>query len=75
MLIYVDFSEKFVVGLPTEKVVKHLSYVHGSVITAKSLYNLSQALSWVATNRNNAEQKTEWQKDIPELLRTLEVTT
>lgn len=70
----VEFAEKFVAGLPTEKKVNHVSEVPGSAIPAKTLYDVSQALSWVATNRKNAEQKTEWQKDILELIQTLNVT-
>jgi hypothetical protein len=39
--------------------------------TGTNLYDVGQALSWVATNRNNAEEKTRWQTEIPNLLEDL----
>jgi hypothetical protein len=32
-------------------------------------YDVSQALSFVATRRNNAEERVNWQADIPLLLK------
>jgi len=45
--------------------------VPGSPNEARNLYDVGQALSWVATNRNNAEDKTQWQSEIPNLLENL----
>jgi hypothetical protein len=67
----VEYKNPFEAALPTEKGVIELDRVPGSSNGAKNIYDVSQALSWLATNRNNAEEKTDWQMQIPELLSEL----
>jgi hypothetical protein len=45
--------------------------VPGAVIPARNIYDVSQALSWVATRRNNPEQRVEWQTQIADLIQKL----
>ena len=67
----VEYKNPFEPALPTEKAVIELDSVPGSSTVAKNIYDVSQVLSWLATNRNNAEEKTDWQMQIPELLNEL----
>jgi len=55
----------------TEKSVKQLNDVPGAPKPAKNLFDVCQALSWVATHRNNADERLEWQGHIPELIENL----
>jgi hypothetical protein len=50
-----------------------LERVPGSPERAATKYDVSQALSFVATRRNNAEERNVWQTDIPRLLKDLAV--
>ena len=45
-----------------------LAKVPGSPNKAKNLYDIAQALSWIATSRKNAEERTKWQTEVPKLL-------
>lgn len=67
----VEYENPFAEGKPTEKPVKVLCDVPGSAVPAKTLYDVSQVLSWVGSNRNNAEEKISWQTDIPKLINKL----
>jgi len=68
----VDILNPFAKGSATEKPVKQTSEVPGAPRPAKTLYDVSQALSWVATQRNNMEERVEWQSAIPRLVKTLD---
>jgi hypothetical protein len=46
--------------------------VPGAAKPATSLYDVSQALSWIATQRLNVEERLGWQTDIPKLIGALE---
>jgi hypothetical protein len=63
--------EDFASGSATEKPVRQLAKVPGSPEHAATKYDVSQAMSFIATRRNNAEERTAWQGDIPRLLAAL----
>jgi len=67
----VELLDLFAGGKPSEKQVKSLGSVPGSAKPAKSLYDVCQALSWIATQRNNADERLEWQGHIPGLIENL----
>ena len=67
----VDFVNPFEKGHPTEKTVKRIERVPGAPDTAKSMYDVSQALSWIASRRPNPEERVAWQFQISKLLESL----
>ena len=64
----VEFETPFSKGAPTEKPVVRTLDVPGAPSKANNLFDVSQALSWVATGRNNPEERLEMQTDVPELI-------
>jgi len=66
-------TKPFAPGEATEKPVELTTRVPGSPNLAGNLFDVSQALSWVANSRTNAEELVEWQAKIPELLNKLSV--
>ena len=70
----IEITDPFAKGAATAKPVRHVQKVPGSPETSKTIFDAMQALSWVATNRNNAEQRLKWQADVPTLLRELVAT-
>jgi hypothetical protein len=64
----VEFSDPFATGEATEKPVRNVERVAGAPEKATNLYDVAQALSWIATNRTNADRRLEWQSQIPNLL-------
>jgi len=68
-----EYKDPFESEIPSQKEAKLLEPVPGSPKQVMNLYDVSQALSWVATNRKNAEEKTQWQTDIPKLLKEYQV--
>lgn len=71
----VEIVDPFAKGDATEKPVKSTVDVPGAARPAKTLYDVSQALSWIATQRSNTEERVEWQGAIPELLSSLRTGT
>jgi hypothetical protein len=67
----VAFLETFDAGKPTDRQVRLLNPVPGAREGVKNLYDVSQALSWIATQRNNADERLEWQGHVPELIENL----
>lgn len=67
-----EFHDPFEKGAPTEKQARMLDPVPGAANPAANLYDVSQALSWVATHRRNADERSSWQRDIPGLIAKLE---
>jgi hypothetical protein len=67
----VDIADPFVANDATDKLVRQVQQVPGAPVPAKNLYDVSQALSWVASRRNNTEEKVEWQSAIPGLIERL----
>lgn len=69
----VEYEDRFAPGEPTEKEVKRIRRVPGAPQMASNLYDVSQALSWIATTRTNPEERMDWQSAIPDLINTLMV--
>jgi hypothetical protein len=67
----VELLDLFAGGKPTEKPIKLLNAVPGAPKPAKNLYDVCQALSWIATQRNSADERLEWQGHIPGLIENL----
>jgi hypothetical protein len=67
----VEQDDPFAGGGATEKPIRYTQRVPGSPEHATCLYDVSQALSYVATQRNNAEERVSRQTDIPKLLDAL----
>lgn len=67
----VELIDPFASGQATEKPVKQLSKVPGAAAPVKTLYDVSQALSWVATGRSNPEERIKWQSNVPKLVEAL----
>ncbi len=67
----VEIEDPFAPGLATEKPVRPLARVPGSPERAGTKYDVVQALSFVATSRNNAEERVTRQADIPKLMERL----
>ena len=67
----IDIDDPFAVGAATEKPIRYLSRVPGSPEHAVTKYDVSQALSFVATHRNNTEERVRRQAAIPRLLNCL----
>jgi hypothetical protein len=64
----VEIVDPFAPGEATEKPIKKIKRVPGAPEKAVNLYDVSQAMSWVATSRNNTEERLEWQSSIPEII-------
>jgi hypothetical protein len=67
----VEITDPFAGGKASEKPVKPLKAVPGAPNPARNLYDICQALSWLATTRNSAEERLEWQSHIPTLIENL----
>lgn len=67
----VEIDDPFAPGSATEKPVRHLSRVPGSPKRAETKYDVAQALSYVASGRNNTEERVARQADIPTLIEHL----
>jgi hypothetical protein len=67
----VKITDPFASGEASEKPVEITSKVPGSPETAQTFFDVSQALSWVASGRANAEERIAWQMRIPQLVEKL----
>jgi hypothetical protein len=67
----VELLDLFAGGKPSEKPIKQLAAVPGAPNPAKNLYDVCQALSWIASQRNSADERLEWQGHIPGLIENL----
>lgn len=67
----IEIEDPFAPGTATKKPIRYLSRVPGSPERAATKYDVSQALSFVATHRNNTEERVTRQADIPYLLERL----
>jgi len=66
-----EFTNPFAPGNASEKPVEKGRRVPGAPIPAQSLYDVSQALSWVASRRSDVEEQVDWQVAIPHLVEKL----
>lgn len=71
----VEIVDPFAKGEATEKPVAVAEVVPGAANPAQTLYDVSQTLSWLATNRNNTEERVDWQAAIPEMIANLRNTS
>ena len=67
----VEYENQFEPGTPTTKSVMQLDRVPGSPEEVENLYDVSQALSWVASRRTNPDERIKWQSQIPGLIEKL----
>lgn len=67
----VEMANLFEGGTPTERNIRVLHRVPGSPRRAKNKYDVSQALSFIASRRNNPEERLAWQETIPSLIEHL----
>lgn len=68
----VEFDDPFASGEACDKPVHKAGRVPGSPPVAANLFDVSQALSWVATARNNPDERLDWQARVPRLVSQLE---
>jgi hypothetical protein len=68
----VELLDPFAGGKPSERRTKPLKPVPGASQPAKNLYDVCQALSWIATQRNSADERLEWQGHIPGFIENLQ---
>ena len=66
-----ELTDPFAGGKASEKPVTATRAVPGASAPANTVFDVSQALSWVATQRNNPEERVEWQRQIPGLVTAL----
>lgn len=66
-----EFADPFGRGTPSEREMHPTCLVPGSRVPSTTLYDVSQALSWIATNRVNVEERLAWQSDVPKLMAEL----
>lgn len=64
----IEIGDPFATGAATEKPIRYLNRVPGCPEHAATKYDVSQAMSYVATHRNNAEERVTRQASIPHLL-------
>ncbi len=64
----VAITDPFAPGLATQKPIRSIRLVPGSPENASNLYDVSQAMGWVASGIANVERRLEWQTNIPNLL-------
>jgi hypothetical protein len=64
----IEIVDPFALGAATEKPIRYLAPVPGAPKRASTKYDVAQALSFVATQRKNAEERVAWQNVIPRLL-------
>jgi hypothetical protein len=69
----VKLADPFAKGSATEKPITPLEPVPGAPFPAANLYDVSQALSYVASGRNNPDERLAWQSSIPRLIDGLAV--
>jgi Domain of unknown function (DUF932) len=70
----VEFDDPFASGEATSKPIRYLGRVPGCPERALTKYDVAQAMSFVATQRNNVEERLNWQTAIPDLLDGLAYT-
>lgn len=66
-----DLQDLFEAAAPSERRMIRGIAVPGAPVPARTVYDVAQALAWIATNRSNAEQRVAWQANIPAIVRAL----
>ncbi len=67
-----EWVDPFEGGATTSKRVYLTSRVPGAKEQASSFYDIMQALTWVASQRTNVEERVEWQSQVPALMESLQ---
>ena len=67
----IEFTNPFAPGKAREKPTKPLNEVPGAARPARNLYDVCQALSWVATHKAVVEERIGMQKEIPDLIESV----
>jgi hypothetical protein len=67
--------DPFAPGAATEKPIRYRAPVPGAPERASTKYDVAQAMSFVATQRKNAEERVAWQNVIPRLLQHLSASS
>ena len=67
----IEIDDPFAPGAATEKPIRYLAPVPGAPERALTKYDVAQAMSFVATQRKNAEERVAWQNAISRLLEGL----
>ncbi len=70
----VEFAKPFEGGQPADRAVRGVRPVPGAPQTAKNLYDVSQALAWLASSRANSDERVAWQLQVAELIARLKGT-
>jgi hypothetical protein len=63
-----ELAGPFEKGPATDKSMRATVQVPGAAVPAKTLYDVIQALSWIATRRNDTDERLKWHLDIPALI-------
>jgi Domain of unknown function (DUF932) len=71
----VEIDHPFAPGAATEKPIRYRAPVPGAPERASTKYDVAQAMSFVATQRKNAEERVAWQNVIPRLLQHLSASS
>ena len=71
----IEIDDPFAPGAATEKPIRYLAPVPGAPERASTKYDVAQAMSFVATQRKNAEERLAWQNIIPRLLERLSASS
>ena len=71
----VEIDDPFAPGAATEKPIRYLAPVPGAPERASTKYDVAQAMSFVATQRKNAEERVTWQNIVPRLLERLSASS
>ena len=70
----VEIVDPFAPCDASDKPVRHTARVPGVPLTAANMFDVSQSMSWVATGRNNTDERLDWQSGVPRLMNQLEHT-
>ena len=71
----IEIDDPFAPGAATGKPIRFLARVPGAPERASTKYDVAQAMSFVATQRKNAEERVAWQNVIPRLLERLSASS
>jgi hypothetical protein len=71
----IEIDDPFAPGSATEKRTRYRAPVPGAPERASTKYDVAQAMSFVATQRKNAEERVAWQHVIPRLLERLSASS
>jgi hypothetical protein len=71
----IEIDDPFALGAATEKPIRYLARIPGAPERASTKYDVAQAMSFVATQRKNPEERVAWQHVILRLLKRLSASS